>query len=221
MKNRTLINLSLASSIMLVAGVSFAAPPRGQIQVQPRSQTSKIQSVVVFPLSPEAELGLLHMREEEKVARDVYAVFRAQWNAQVFNITNSEQNHMDTMKAMLDRFGLPDPIIDDTIGVFPTPAFAELYTTLINLGSTSMVDAYKVGALIEELDLIDLRLAVVQVDDPMLMIAYENLMRGTRNHLRSFASKIYAAGETYEAQYLTQEEFDAIANSDYEPGGNG
>lgn len=220
MTYRTLVQLSLATS--LFAGVTLAMAPIGQLQSPTKSgmQASPIGPKVIYPLSPLAAQNLIHMREEEKVARDVYAVLGMQWNAGVFNITNAEQVHMDAMKNMLDRFGLTDPIIDDTIGVFPTPAFAELYAFLLDLGSDSVVDAYKVGALIEELDLVDLRIAALEVQDPVLIHAYEELMRGTRNHLRAFAARIYAAGETYEAQYLTQEEFDAIANSDNEPGGN-
>jgi len=196
--------------------------PFGPLQpgVEVSTKANPIGQKVVFPLSPIAAQNLLHMREEEKVARDVYFVLGVQWNAGVFNITNAEQAHMDAMKNMLDRFGLVDPITDNTVGVFPTQTFADLYAYLLDLGSDSVVDAYKVGALIEELDLVDLRIAVLEVQDPVLRNAYEELMRGTRNHLRAFARKIYAAGETYEAQYLTQEEFDAIANSDNEPGGN-
>lgn len=220
MTYRTLVQLSLATS--LFAGVSLAMAPVGDIQgrAQVSTQKNPIGPKVIYPLSPHAVQNLIHMREEEKMARDVYFVLGMQWNAGVFNITNAEQVHMDAMKNMLDRFGLTDPIVDDTVGVFPTPAFAELYLFLLDLGADSVVDAYKVGALIEELDLVDLRIAVLHVQDPVLLNAYEELMRGTRNHLRAFAAKIYAAGETYEAQYLTQEEFDAIANSDNEPGGN-
>ena len=47
---------------------------------------------------------------------------------------------------------------------------------------------------------------------------YQNLLRGSRNHLRAFASQLEALGETYEAQFLSQEQFDAIADSPRETG---
>ena len=47
---------------------------------------------------------------------------------------------------------------------------------------------------------------------------YENLMRGSSNHLRAFATQISSAGDVYDAQYLTQAEFDAIAESPKQTG---
>ena len=170
-------------------------------------------------LSAAEEADLLHMREEEKLARDVYLAMFELWEAPVFeNISASEQNHMDALATLLARYGLADPVVDDTPGAFTDPVFTELYATLITAGSTSALDAYMVGALIEELDIVDLREALARTHHADIERVYENLSRGSRNHLRAFAALISAAGATYEAQYLTQEEFDAIANSPKETG---
>ena len=54
--------------------------------------------------------ALQFMREEEKLARDVYLRLHQQWNMQVFaNIAKSEQRHMDAMKCLLDKYELADP----------------------------------------------------------------------------------------------------------------
>jgi len=102
--------------------------------------------------------------------------------------------------------------------VFSDPVFADLYEELTAAGAASLLDAVKVGALIEEMDIVDLRDALSVTTHPELQRKYENLMRGSRNHLRAFAGRIDALGGTYEAQYLTQEEFDQIAASPMEPG---
>jgi len=61
-------------------------------------------------LSAAEEATLLHMREEEKLARDVYAEMYDTWAYKVFlNISGSEQNHMDAMLNMLKLYDLPDP----------------------------------------------------------------------------------------------------------------
>ena len=173
----------------------------------------------VRKVNPEVVYWLLHMREEEKIARDVYWTLGQLWGQNIFsNITNSEQRHMDSMGLMLDRYGLVDPVVDDTVGVFTHPGFADLYTLLVTMGTESLMDAHKVGAKIEELDIVDLRIAMHGVTDPVLMEVYENLSRGSRNHLRAYARQIYNNGGTYVAEHLTQEEFDEIANSDMEPG---
>ena len=175
--------------------------------------------IEVTPLSVQEEQGVLYMREEEKLARDVYRGMLDLWEVRTFfRISESEERHMDALARVIVRYDLEDPVVDDTEGVFTNPVFTGLYGELVEAGTASMVDALKVGALIEELDIVDLREALAQTDHADLQRVYENLMRGSRNHLRAFAARIAAAGETYEAQHLTQEEFDEIAASPSERG---
>ncbi len=176
-------------------------------------------AVVGPPLSDQEAEGLLYMREEEKLARDVYVTLFDLWAVPAFSrISEAEQRHMDALGRLIVRYDLEDPVIDDAIGVFTDPDFEDLYDELVEAGATSEIDALKVGALIEELDIADLREELAQTDHPDLQRVYENLMRGSRNHLRAFAQLIAAEGETYEAQHLTQEEFDEIAASPVERG---
>lgn len=224
MKLRTLVSISLASSFMLFAGSTLAmcpdGPGKGGGCGGGQCETGLLDTPVV-ELNEIAASGLLKMREEEKVARDVYAALGDMWGAQVFNITNSEQRHMNAMKKMLDRFDLQDPITTDVPGEYANQAFTDLYNKLIESGSVSLLDALIVGAKIEELDLVDLRIAGEQVEDPILTKVYGNLERATRNHLRAFAKQIQANGGAYEAEFLSQEEFDAIAASPIEKGMGG
>jgi len=178
-----------------------------------------VNSAPVADLSFEAREELLKMRQEEKLARDVYATLGEQWGMDVFTITIAEQRHMDAMKRMLDRFGMEDPVTSNARGEFNDQAFTDLYSELVEAGSGSLLDAYKVGAKIEELDLCDLRVAEDGVADPVLTMVYGNLERATRNHLRMFAAQIQANNGTYVAEHLTQDEFDTIAASAFERGG--
>jgi len=176
----------------------------------------------IAPLSAQEEQDVVYMREEEKLARDVYRAMSDLWDVPTFfQISQSEQRHMDALARVIVRYDLEDPVVDDTEGVFANPVFVALYGDLVEAGSASMVEALKVGALIEELDIVDLRNALALTDHADLERVYGNLMRGSRNHLRAFAALITAAGETYEAQYLTQEEFDEIAASPFERGNGG
>ena len=165
------------------------------------------------PLSEEEANELLSMREEEKLARDVYLAMRGLWKQQVFlNISRAEQRHMSALARAIDRYDLEDPVVDNTPGVFTNPVFTALYEELVTAGSESVLEALKVGALVDHREALD------ATTHPDLQRVYENLMRGSRNHLRAFASRIAAADGTYEARHLTQEEFDAIAASPAEPG---
>lgn len=159
---------------------------------------------------------LLLMREEEKLARDTYITLYDSWGLNVFNnISKSEQKHMDAILVQLDRFGIADPVTDDTVGAFTNSTLAGYYIDLVDQGKGSLIDALHVGAYIEELDIADLWEAINTTDDSTLISTYENLLAGSRNHLRSFVSQISARGISYQAQYLTQEEVDAIVG-DYD-----
>ena len=224
MTNRAVVQTGLVSSVLVLAGTMIGMGPRVSMDITNGNVTRDVRGVGSAAPLPELKRdvadGILFMREEEKIARDVYWTLGQMWGANIFfNITNAEQSHMDAMAAIIDQYGLVDPVVDDTVGEFVTQDFADLYTLLVIMGSESLMDAYKVGAKIEELDIFDLRVAMYGVTDPVLIDIYENLMRGSRNHLRSFASQIYNNGGTYVAEHLTQAEFDAIANSDMEPGG--
>jgi len=163
--------------------------------------------------------GLTFMREEEKLARDVYTYLYPLWNVVIFdNISQSEQQHFDSVGQLIDRYRLSDPATPDVSGSFKDPELQALYDKLIVDGSTSALAALQVGALIEETDIVDLNDAIDATDQKDIIKVYSNLLRGSRNHLRSFVGAIEAMGITYEAQVLTQEEVDAIVDSPMERG---
>lgn len=154
---------------------------------------------------------LLLMREEEKLARDTYITLYEAWGLNTFtNISRSEQKHMDAILTQLNRFGLADPVESDTVGVFTNPTLAEYYNDLVTQGNDSLMAALHVGAFIEELDIYDLWEAIETTDEATLISTYENLLAGSRNHLRAFVNQITSRGTEYTAQYLSQEQVDAI-----------
>jgi len=170
-------------------------------------------------LDAEETGDLVFMREEEKLARDVYITLFQTWGLAVFdNISESEETHTTQVEDMLDKYRVPDPVADDSVGVFVNPDLAALYLSLVARGSASSVEALYVGAAIEELDMIDLQEAIDASDNPDIRRLYENLMSGSRNHLRAFVGQIEDLGIVYEAQYLTQEEVDQIVDSPVERG---
>lgn len=164
----------------------------------------------VTALSASEAGTLTFMREEEKLARDVYTNFYQLWRANVFyNISLSEQQHMDTMKKMLDKYKLPDPVLP-TVGSFSDPALQSLYNTLLASGSKTLIDGLKVGATIEEVDMVDLQKAIDGTTHTDLKTAYQNLMEGSKSHLRAFVGELSKQGVTYTPQYISQELFNAI-----------
>ncbi|MBW1781627.1 MAG: DUF2202 domain-containing protein [Deltaproteobacteria bacterium] len=170
-------------------------------------------------LSDAEIVGLEQMREEEKLARDVYHTLYEKWGLRIFyNIALSEQQHMTAVKLLLDKYGLPDPITDSTVGVFTSEEMDALYTSLVAKGNASLVDALYVGAAIEDLDLFDLYEFLTETDNADIRTVYQNLAKGSRNHLRAFVYQLSINGATYSAQYLTQEQVDNILSSEMERG---
>ncbi len=165
---------------------------------------------------------ILLMREEEKLARDVYITLYAQWGTPVFaNISRAERRHMSRMLRLIDNYGLTDPVTDDSVGVFVNPELQVLYDTLVARGLSTELDALFVGALIEEVDIEDLQAAIDRTTHLDTKRVYENLMRGSRNHLRAFVRNIERQGISYEAQEIDQDAVDLILSEPIERGGRG
>ncbi len=165
------------------------------------------------------EEALLYMREEEKLARDVYTYLEGLYELPVFgNISKSEQQHMDRVLSLLEQYGLEDPA-SPNYGEFANEELQELYNTLIGLGEQSIEDALVVGATIEEVDIVDLQAHIDASEDDYIRCVFGNLMRASRNHLRAFYRHLEMRDIGYEPQYLDQETFDAIVNGDHEAGG--
>ncbi len=165
------------------------------------------------------EEALLFMREEEKMARDVYTYLDGLYELPVFeNITKSEQQHMDRILDLLVHYGLEDPA-SPNYGEFTNDELQELYNTLISLGETSVNDALVVGATIEEVDIVDLQNYIDETEDEYIQCVFGNLLRASRNHLRAFYRHLDMRGIEYEPQYLDAEAFNAIVNGPHEAGG--
>lgn len=180
---------------------------------------AQINGLPAEPLSEAEKNSLLFMREEEKLARDVYKAMFTKWNTAIFsNIASSEQTHMDAILMLLNKYELADPVGTNGPGIFTNQVLQNLYNQLIPQGNVSIAGAYKVGAGIEELDISDLATALVTVDNQDIIMVYNSLTKGSRNHLRSFYKKILWIGETYTPQYLTPAAFDAIVNNPMETG---
>lgn len=174
---------------------------------------------VVGSLSSEEVTDLVYMREEEKLARDVYTVLGETWGLRIFsNIAASEQTHMDTLGILLQRYGIEDPVRNDTTGVFTSEPLQQLYTTLVEKGKVSSVEALLVGATIEDLDIQDLIDTTSRTDKADITAAYANLQKGSRNHLRAFTKNIQASGATYVPQYISVAQYEAIISSATERG---
>ena len=177
-----------------------------------------------FESLPSQELGdaertaVMRIREDEKLARDVYTTLGRKWDLPVFdNIALAEQNHMDHVALLITRYELKDPVVDDVTGAFTDPELAALYAKLVAKGEASLEGALQVGATIEDLDLFDLQKMIDASDNQDIHLVANNLAKGSRNHIRAFTKVMSKKGyQAYAAQYLTQEKVDQIIAAERE-----
>jgi hypothetical protein len=186
--------------------------------------SAQLTTIPVSDLTAEEAASLLFMREEEKLARDVYNQLFTLWGIPSFqSIAASEQTHMDQIKVLMDRYALADPALDP--GQFTDVNLQALYNQLMAQGSLSIADAVKVGATIEEVDIVDLQTRFTQTDNADIQLVYNNLMNGSFNHLQAFANVLVKqTGETYQPQYLSADQYQVIlsnTNGNGNQGGNG
>ncbi len=155
--------------------------------------------------------GLLYMREEEKLAHDVYVALSEKWGLTQFaRNAASEQMHTDAVKTLLDRYGIADPASSEA-GVYTDPTLQALYNDLIARGAVSAVEALNVGGLIEEVDIADLDTRLAANDQADIAAVYANLRSASESHLRAFANGVQAlTGTAYTAQTLPADAVAAI-----------
>jgi hypothetical protein len=176
------------------------------------------------------------MREEEKLARDVYIELSMMYpDHPIFgNIDDSEQKHTDAVKAMIEKYGLQDPNTNDNVGVYTGNDygwyFTEKFNLLIERASISELEALYVGAFIEELDIMDINQCpqvIVEIDNGINDVAecgkvytdnedvdhlYALLLDGSGSHLEGYVKNIeqYIGEGNYQAQVLPQEQVDEL-----------
>lgn len=216
MNTSIILGSVLISAHLTACGVGGARPEASA----PAAVTEEVQADAPpagDPQSTTLAADLQFLREEEKLARDVYLILFDKWHLVPHgNISASEQTHMDRVRSTLWAFSVPDPVQDDAIGAFVNTQLAGLYRDLVALGLSSDVSSLTVGATIEDLDLRDLKQMKSRTQDPMVLSMYAALECGSRNHLRAFTSQLAMRGVIYQPQYLAQAEYDAVLGGAHE-----
>ncbi len=217
----------LKKILTIVVGIFVISSSLQQVNAQTLTPSTwcccayYVQNLPKQSLSKEEIKDLLHMREEEKLARDVYLTLSKYYPLPVFrNITRSEEQHMRMVGLILKKYNLQDPVLEtgNKIGVFKDKSLQNLYNQLVERGKKSLIDALKVGATIEDLDIKDLEEALGRTDNQDIRIVYQNLMKGSRNHMRAFVRLLRRFGGNYTPQYISQEEFNRILSMKHEAG---
>ncbi len=209
MQRRKFLSLSMLNLLAVGCGSATTLQTLGK-----RSQETKDLETLLTSGEVSAD-SLQFIREEEKLARDVYLTLYGKWQDNVFNnIASSEQKHTDAVRHLLEKYSIDDPAADTGIGEFENDMIQGLYNDLVERGFSNDLEALYVGAYIEEYDIIDLKHHIEMATSEDVKKVYTNLMEGSYNHLNAFVGKIAARGIDYEAQLMDQEIVENILSLD-------
>jgi hypothetical protein len=175
-------------SKMLVTGVGGAA-------LLSTTSYAKGQKNTVSQMSEEQKDMLFFIYQEEKVARDVYITLGNIYTDEntFASIQVSEQRHMDAAKELCEKYGVDtSEVNEDAVGSFVLPVLQELYDTCVGQGEESLLDALKIGELIEYTDIEDLEHACEGMPEDVVSV-YESLKEGSLSHLDAFQAAIERA----------------------------
>jgi len=190
----------LASIYLIIATLSLFTLTQCSSVVQPEGDAGSVSEVSLEEaqlvprgsgnLTDQEKADVLYMREEEKLARDMYNFLYEKWGLAIFSkIALSEQRHMDAIKRLIDKHKMTDidpVIIQPEPGLFVNEKIQALYDELEEKGVLSETDALEVGVLVEEIDIEDLEHYLERVDNQDIVNVYHNLLDGSYNHLASF-----------------------------------
>ena len=158
------------------------------------STTVQAKRVATVTLTDEQKDELFFIYQEEKVARDVYITLgKIYTDENTFaSIQKSEQRHIDAARGLCEKYGVSIEGVDEgSVGNFVLPVLQDLYDTCVGLGEESLLDALKVGELIEVTDIHDIDHVINDFDMPDDVISvFENLKEGSYNHLDAFQTAI-------------------------------
>ena len=167
-------------------------------------------------LSKQEIEDLQFLKEEEKLARDVYLYSYDLYGQKIFkNISNSEQSHMNSVTVILNKYGIEDLSLVDR-GEFSNVVLQGLYDDLTNLASKSLEDALVVGATIEDLDIKDLDNFILNTTHEDVESMYVILNCGSRNHMRAYSNNLEKIDVDYNPQFISLDDYNSIINSDNE-----
>ena len=187
----------LKYSVVLLAAMilsSCSDQVTGSLNSPENSELNKAELLVPGELSQEEADGIIFMRQEEKVARDVYTILGQTWDLKIFeNIKIAEQKHMDAVQKLIIKYNLTDPVINDEVGVFADPAFQQMFDDFVLQGQQSIIEAMLVGQTIEEQDIAALENQLSFIDNQDLIKVYSNLKTASENHLFAFTNYVITA----------------------------
>jgi len=218
MKNNIIKSLLAVSSAILIVGCGSSGSENDS-STSTSDLPSQVQDAIDAPrsiLSQELTNTLSYMGNEERLAYDVYNELYRQYGTKQFtNIaTKSEYKHITAVQQLVQKYKINDdinftnvdlpalgymntPIEDMQAGTYDIAKIQKLYDDLIAIGSTSEIDALKVGCMVEVVDITDLDAYIIlaeQSNASDVIDVFNFLRDGSYTHYWSFDEGLKSKG---------------------------
>jgi hypothetical protein len=207
MKEKIIKNILLVSTLPMLMACNATS--------ENKSESAELPTEVQTALSSEKSVlsealanTISYMGNEERLAYDVYNRLYEEWGTKQFtNIaTKSEYKHITAVQQLVQKYKMSDdinftnidlpalgymntPIEDMQAGTYDISKIQRLYDDLVTMGSTSEVDALKVGCIVEVVDVNDLDeyITLAEQSNASDVVDVFNFLRdGSYNHYWAF-----------------------------------
>ena len=147
--------------------------------------------------SAELTAVLVAMREEEGMARDLYAGFLAAYpDSRPFSrIVLAEQRHFDAVGKLLTAYGITDPSTGRATGSYADPALQSAYDGWKSAGAASKTAAYQAAVELEKRDIADLEKAIATTTDTQVSRVLNRLLTASKRHLAVYTQAAVGNGQ--------------------------
>ena len=133
---------------------------------------------------------LTEMREEERMARDLYTQLAASSGEAIFTrIAGAEQRHLDAVERLMTSQGMSPEAAGTTVGRYAVGEVQAAYTRWLSQGRASDQAAYKVGVELETWDIAELKTMEVPSDTTGARVVAA-LLNGSEHHLTAFTKAV-------------------------------
>lgn len=182
-----------------------------------RASVAPVLTVTASLSADEIEF-LFALREDEKMARDLYTVFAAKYSTapQIDRIAAAENSHIAYVEAVLDYYEISYPAMT-AAGLFEDAKRQAIYNELADKSGT-LLEVYATMAAVEEESVSAYKSVQSEITNENIALVITNMIKASSNHLKAAVCQIIVGGSTYTPLYLSAEEFGTIVNLPYQNG---
>ena len=152
---------------------------------------------------------LNYLYDEERLAHDIYVELSDKWELSIFeNIAKSEKMHFEHLLVIYEKYGIPVP--KNYNGFYNYPELNIMYDRFFEGGTMTLESSLTLAANFEEYDIADLERYLTHTQNVDLILVYNSLLEGSKNHLRAIHRNLKKHGFDYEPVFLEKRQFRQI-----------